>query len=386
MSIKGILNLNIYMLIVWGVVGCSPQSTTTINADQVQIDRIDSLFKDWFDRNLFHGGIVITNRGETIYENYLGVADRTWNIPMSKDVKFDIASLNKSMIAALVLKAVEEDKLHLDDKLVNLIQGFSYSGSFHPEITLHHMLCHSSGLSDYDGVDARLKQDNYREFKRLHFSNDEYVDFISNIAPVSEPGKQFHYSNFAYHLLSIILEETYGKTFSDILHDELAMPLGLLQTVSESSNEKVIDNLAKAYNFHEETGEWYQNQYIDLSLGRRIFSTTQDLNRWGQMKDNPGLLSKESLRLMKSNHLFDITRKVSYGYGWVVVDSVNKSVMGDLQIDLPYIIHGGSTDGYKSMLINVNGGELVISFLSNVGAQTNELLLARKIVNLIIEK
>ena len=59
--------------------------------------------------------------------------------------------------------------------------------------------------------------------------------------------------------------------------------------------------------------------------------------------------------------------------------------MGDLGIDLPYLIHGGSTDGFKAMLVNIDRGELVISFLSNVGNKTNELELVQKMVNLIIE-
>lgn len=59
--------------------------------------------------------------------------------------------------------------------------------------------------------------------------------------------------------------------------------------------------------------------------------------------------------------------------------------MVDLGIDLPYIIHGGSTEGYKAMLININDSEYVISFLSNVGNQTEEIELAKTVVKLLIE-
>ncbi len=347
--------------------------------------KIDSLFNAHYSQDLFHGGVVITHNGETVYENYLGLANRGWGIPFDKDVKLDIASVNKSIIAALVLKAVEEGRLNLEDNLVNLLSGFSYEGSFHPKITLHHMLSHSSGLPDYDGVAEDLRLNHFSPFKRLRFANEGYVDFISKIELINTPGQQFYYSNFAYHLLPIILEETYQKSFSAILEEKLTHPLGLNNTVSENKNEVVIPKLAKAYNYQEETGHWHQNQFIDLSLGRRVFSTASDLNRWAQAMDNPGWLTAESLQLMQQNHLAEVDTNFSYGYGWVVIDGENRSRMVDLGIKQPYIIHGGSTEGYKAMLININRGEYIISFLSNVGNRTEEIQLAQQIVNILIK-
>lgn len=362
--------------------GCQNKKKET---SPVYKQKIDSLFIAHYSQDLFHGGVVISHNGEILYENYLGLANRGWDFPFDKDVKLDIASVNKSIIAALVLKAVEEGRLNLEDKLVNLLTGFSYEGSFHPEITLHHMLSHSSGLPDYDGVAEDLKLNQFSPFKRQRFTNEGYVDFISKIEPINTPGQQFYYSNFAYHLLPIILEETYQKPFSEILKEKLTLPLGLKNTVSESKNEVVISKLAKAYNYQEKTGQWHQNLFIDLSLGRRIFSTASDLNRWAQVMDNPGWLTAKSLQLMQQNHQAEIDENFSYGYGWVVIGGANRSRMVDLGIQQPYIIHGGSTEGYKAMLININKGEYVISFLSNVGNRTEEIQLAQQIVNILIK-
>lgn len=371
------------LIVLIALVACQ---TKHINQDQKsqQIREIDSLMISRDQQDSFHGGIVISQNGKVIYENYLGTADRSWDIPVTKNVKIDIASVNKSMIAALVLKAVEDGKLSLNNKLVDLLNGFSFEGRFHPDITLHQMLCHSSGLPDYDQLPDDLRKNKFMKFKRMRFTNEEYVDFISKIEPVNEPGKQFYYSNFAYHLLAIILEETFEMPFGQILKEKLTSPLGLDHTVSASKNEETIKYLAKGYNFDDNTGEWLQNPFTDLSLGRRIFSTASDINRWAMVMDNPGYLSAHSLKQMKTNHLTGISKSVSYGYGWVVVDAENKSEMGNLEIELPYIIHGGSTDGYKAMLININNGEFVISFLSNAGDRTRELQLAKQIVHLLI--
>jgi len=101
--------------------------------------------------------------------------------------------------------------------------------------------------------------------------------------------------------------------------------------------------------------------------------------------DNPGYLNAASLQLMQQNHLAQISKSVSYGYGWVVFDKENKNEKGDLGITKPYIIHGGKTDGYKAMLININKGEYVISFLSNAGNRTREMQLAQKIINILMK-
>ena len=361
----------------------SPDASAVELYSSPKVRRIDSLFCSQYDLANFYGGVVISQKGEIIYEKYLGLADRAWGIPIDENVRFDIASLNKSMIAALVLRSVEAKKLNLDDKLVDLLADYAFEGDFHPEITLHDMLSHSSGLPDYDSVEEELKANQFLRFKRLRFSNEAYVNFISKIAPVNEPQVQFYYSNFAYHLLVIILEETYEMPFAEILQNELAQPLGLINRLSVQTNEVLIPRLAKSYQYQESTKTWQLSPFIDLSLGRRVFSTALDLNKWAQVMDNPGYLSAESLNLMKDNHLKGISDGVSYGYGWVTVDSQNPSKMGDLDIDEPYIIHGGSTDGFKAMLININEGTYVISFLSNVGNRTRELALAQQIVNIL---
>lgn len=383
---KKTINVIIAAIFLSQISGCqTEENKTVLTGLPDKIQKIDSLFRSQNLQDLFHGGVVITHKTKTIYENYLGIADRSWNIPVDKNVRFDIASVNKSMIAALTLKAVEKGLLKLDDTLVTLLSDFSYTGQFDKEITVHHLLSHTSGLPDYQEVNNNLKQNDFLKFKRLHFTNEEYVNFLSNIKPVNKPGQQFYYSNFGYHLVAIILEEAYGKPFEQVLKENLTKPLGLTNTVSQSKNEIVIPQLAEAYNYQESTGQWNKNPFIDLSLGRRIFSTAADLNRWAQVMDNPGYLSTASLELMRQNHLAQISKSMSYGYGWVVFDKDNRGEMGDLGISRPYIIHGGSTDGYKAMLININSGEYVISFLSNVGNLTQEMQLAQKIINILIK-
>ncbi|NVK48217.1 MAG: serine hydrolase, partial [Cyclobacteriaceae bacterium] len=79
---------------------------------------IEKFINDEHEKGNFSGSIVIGDREGVLFQKHAGLANRVWNIPVESTTRFDIASINKSFIAALILKAVEEYKLSLDSKLV----------------------------------------------------------------------------------------------------------------------------------------------------------------------------------------------------------------------------------------------------------------------------
>ncbi|MEO1655051.1 MAG: serine hydrolase domain-containing protein, partial [Bacteroidota bacterium] len=348
-------------------------------------NRLDSLFKVEHQAKRFDGTVVIGTKDAVIYSQAWGLANRVWDIPLEPEHRFDICSLNKSFVAALMLKAEEEGKLSLNDPLVDHLKDYTYTGHFDSNITLHQMLSHTSGLPDYEQVAPELYKDWGRAFKRKHFSSASYVDFISQLSVKGKPEGQFYYSNFAYHLLMIILEDVYQMPFAELLKVKITRPLSMDRTFSPISNETVFKQVAEGYNYEKKTDSWKRNQFIDMSSGRRIFSTAFDLYLWAKALDSPGILSEKSRDLMFRNHTKAINPDISYGYGWAVHDGQKSYRMGNLGIDRKYIIHGGSTEGFKSMLINIEQGQYIISFLANTGDQTNEIRLAQQIVAILID-
>ncbi|QCK16888.1 serine hydrolase domain-containing protein [Mangrovivirga cuniculi] len=345
-------------------------------------DQLDSLILLKNKQGLFDGTVVIGGKKVERFERAIGTADRSWGITMKQNFVFDIASLNKSFIASLIMVAEEEGKLNTSDKLVDHLESFDYKGKFSDEITIHQLLTHTSGLPNYDGVSEELRKDNFLKLKRSNFSNNEYVDFISQLDSVASPGKKFHYSNFAYHLLPIILENIYQKSFNQLLQEKICTPLELERTLSVTNNKIIIEDLVGAYEFNADAGEYQKNDFIDLTLGRRIFSSAEDLYLWGQSLNENTFLSEPSLKKIKTNHLSGINNDISYGYGWAIFDGNGEYKFGDLSVDNKYIIHGGNTGGYQSILVNVNEGELIISILSNIGDKSNLLELASTIVKI----
>jgi len=159
----------------------------------------------------------------------------------------------------------------------------------------------------------------------------------------------------------------------------------MTQTYSSSSNQVSTPNLAVGYSYHEDDKKWLANNFIDLTLGRRIFSKAGDLRLWIKEMSEGKILNQKSLTKMKANHLSEITQDLGYGYGWVTFGKGDNYGMGNLGIDEPYIIHGGNTEGFRAMAININEGDYIISFLMNSGWRTNEMELAKIIVNNLID-
>lgn len=375
------MHLLTLLLLVCFVSGC--WQSEILPDQQAEISAaLDSLFLSESVAERFSGTVAIGNQEQLIYNKAWGIADRRFNVPMETGFLFDIASVNKSMVGALVMMAVNEQKLALSDRLTDLLSGFSYSGSFDDSITVHQMLTHTSGLADYSGIDPELSADNFRAFKRLHFTNSDYIDFISRLKPAGKPGDRFHYSNFAYHLLCIIIEDIYGTDFGEVLQSKIAGPLAMAQTYSTTDNDKLKEKTVTGYQF--ENSQWIENGFIDLTLGRRVFSTAENLYTWGRAMSDTTFLPAASLNQITTNHLENISQEMSYGYGWVVYEYGDSFEMGSLPTQLPYIIHGGSTEGFKSIVVNINSGEWIISILANSGDQANEMKLVQGVTEILM--
>lgn len=370
----------IYIAISLLIIAC----TTTKNVEQSPnnaISKIDSLIQSEHQNNRFDGTIVIGTKDKILYQKAIGIANRTWDISMENDTRFDIASLNKAFSAALIVIAEEEGKLTTNDKLADYFP----KANFDKNITLHDMMTHTSGLPNYNDMSEDLKANYYKKFKRLHFSNEEYIEFIANLPMIGKPKEQFYYSNFAYHILPIILEKIYDKSYNEILQEKICQPLKMTNTFTESSNEIVHKKVAEAYSFDKGENHYYSNNFIDLTLGRRIFSTSEDLYKWSKGLSSGKILAEKSYQKIATNYTSTIDKNIAYGYGWVVNDGGNYK-MGNLEIDKKYLVHGGSTEGFKAMLTNINEGEFIIAHLSNIGNQTNEFKLTKRIVDILLQQ
>ena len=174
------------------------------------------------------GNIAVSKDGEIIYLKSIGYADISNNLKATKETKYRIGSISKSFTATLVLKAIENKKLELNqtiDKWFPMIKDSD-------KITIKQLLSHRSGI--YNFTDNL----NYLTWNTQKKTEKEMVEIITMGGNIFAPDSKAEYSNSNYLLLSYILEKTFMKSYSELLDEYIIKPIDLkILMFSEESTQ-----------------------------------------------------------------------------------------------------------------------------------------------------
>lgn len=153
-----------------------------------------------------------------------GVVTRGGAAPaFGADARFLVYSITKSFLAAAALRLVAAGELELDAPVSRWLSPLSVS----PDITLRHLLRHTSGLGDYGGL-----ADYHAAVRRggQPWSDAEFLRRTGNGEPRFAPGTGWAYSNVGYMLVRRLLEAVRAAPFGQVLEMEIFRPLGLRHT------------------------------------------------------------------------------------------------------------------------------------------------------------
>ena len=165
----------------------------------------------------FGAVLAIARAGQLGLHEAIGHADAAASRALRLDSVFSIFSVTKAITNVLVLRAIELGRFALTTRISDLVPEFS--GGLRNQITVHHLLTHTSGLP----IVFAIKPDMYID--RL----DEVVAAVcAHIQPAEPPGERVAYSPLANHaLLGEALRRTDPKrrSYRAIVHDDLLAPL-----------------------------------------------------------------------------------------------------------------------------------------------------------------
>ena len=98
----------------------------------------------------FEGVVLAARNGTVIYQGAVGLADRGRKTPHALEAPFPICSITKQFTALLIMQQVAAGKLRLDGTISDSLPDFpKNTGS---QITLKHLLTHTSGLPNTDDI------------------------------------------------------------------------------------------------------------------------------------------------------------------------------------------------------------------------------------------
>lgn len=283
---------------------------------------------------------------DLVYGKFTNGEKVTLNTP------FYTASIGKTFTAVAIAQLVEQGKLTFDDLVIDhldsLVNGMLVidGKDYISDLTLHHLLNHTSGLPDYFEdrpiTGENMMQNIFKEPNR-YWRPVELVEFTkANFSGHFEPGEGYHYTDTEYVLLGLIIEKVSGmplhKYFQEKIFGPMSMQLTSMNLRSEPAGKPDFD-MAEIY-----AGSMEISKYKSLSAdwaGGAIRSTSQDLNVFLKSLLNGQLLSREILHKMQK--WIPESQGTYYGYG------MRKWVLNELDHTLPALTligHSGSTGSF----------------------------------------
>ncbi len=183
----------------------------------------------------FCGTVLVMGQDGPLLEVSHGLADRSSGTPIHAGTRFALASLSKMFTAAAVLSAVREGLLGVGDRVVDLLPAARRPRSMDDRVTLHQLLCHTSGIGDYFEEDESLPGFTGEDYSALWWDRpsyrmerpDDFLPLYDEAVQVSVPGVEFHYSNAGFVLLGAVLEEVAEAPFVDAVTHRVLGPAGM---------------------------------------------------------------------------------------------------------------------------------------------------------------
>ena len=314
---------------------------------QMKTQQIDTLFKNMQSEKHFNGSILIGKQQQIIYSNFSGYADFPNKKRLNKSSQFEIASVSKQFTAVAVLMLYEKGKLNLTDTVQKFIPDFPY-----PNITIHQLLCHRSGLPDYFKFAEKYhKNENYL------MSNDSLLNMmrVYKPAPLEIPNKTFEYSNTGYAVLASIVERVSEMPFYQFVNQYIFDAVGMNDTYFYHYGKS---NSGNATTGHRNNYKHYERDFLSGILGDKgVFTTTYDLYLWDKALYKAKILKPETLALAFLPKHNELSPCSNYGYGWrLSCDKYGNAL----------IFHGGLWNGNNTLFIRRLSDETLIIILSNV--------------------
>ncbi|MHB0857669.1 MAG: serine hydrolase domain-containing protein [Anaerolineae bacterium] len=281
-----------------------------------------------------------------------------------------LASISKPFMGTAMLQLVEQGKLLLSDPVARYIPEFGCYGK--ENITLWHLLTHTSGLADEVEVPLWMRRASAEE--HLAAALAAFTHF--------RPGSAWEYCNISFAVMAEVVARVTGKPYPRYLCDHIVGPLGMADTAFDFQGPQT----ARMMPVHGATAEqpWgeeedHQQHFMSLQIpAGGLWSTAADLVRFGQAMLNglagrrPSVLGRPALQAMTSLHTEGITEVGSglparYALGW----GKPGYLMGHLG-SAEAFGHGGAT---ATWLWIDPAYDLVFVFLTNLWGQPNRVAL-----------
>ncbi|QCU77577.1 class A beta-lactamase-related serine hydrolase [Citricoccus sp. SGAir0253] len=206
--------------------------TTPVGALRTAVDlnELAVILDESARANTFSGAISIDEDGQAVMCRGYGWAERVLRVPNTAQTRFAVGSVSKAFTALAVMSLIEDGTLSLASRVRPML-GRDLP-DVHADVTLEHLLAHTSGIGDYrdevpgaDATDYVLTEPTHTLAETAGF-----LPLLDGRAQVDPPGTRFAVNHAAYLVLALAAERASGTPFHDLVADRVLAPAGLAGT------------------------------------------------------------------------------------------------------------------------------------------------------------
>ncbi|MEL7534322.1 MAG: serine hydrolase domain-containing protein [Bacteroidota bacterium] len=316
--------------------------------EKSQAEQLQQILDQDFVDGQFAGVVAAYAIGDQQVIVAAGQQDLEAQIPFETQSLNRIASIAKSMTAVAVLQLYEQGLIELDEPIASYLPNYPQRDA--NRISVRHLLQHSSGIGAYKSA---KETESKKEFSSL----SDAAAIFQDRDLVDEPGNAEHYTTYGYVVLGMIIEVVSGQTYEEYMQANIWDKADMKNTGVEHWGT-AYENKSKLYH-KKKRGRIRLADPNNLSNrvpGGGLYSTAEDLLKFGQAVLTDRLISESTFALMMENPGLPHEGN-PYGMGWFLYGE--NPELG------PVYGHTGGQTGCSSVLLIMPEKEAVIIVMSN---------------------
>jgi len=316
------------------------------NETDALTSKLDALFQDFSKPEAPGASVMVVHQGKVVVAKGYGLANLEERVPCGTNTNYRLASVTKQFTAMAVLMLVQRGKLRLDECLTDVFPEFPAYGR---PIAIRHLLTHTSGVLDYEDLIPKGTEIPVMDFDVLRLLMDQDKTYFP-------PGTKYRYSNSAYALLALVVEQRSGNTFARFLEQNIFRPLRMNDTLAYERGLSVVPSRAYGYSPDGKGFKRTDQSLTSSVLGDGgVYSSVADLCKWDQALYTDKLLSRKLLNLAFTPGPETDRAATRYGFGWYITEYRG----------LREIYHSGTSIGFTTRIARFPEKKFTVIILTN---------------------
>jgi CubicO group peptidase (beta-lactamase class C family) len=255
--------------------------------------------------------IAFFDHGRIIWAKGYGMADIASGRPVTPDTLFEAGSISKPVAALAALRLVQDGKLDLDQDVNARLKAWRVPENgftAQQKVTLRRLLSHGAGLTIH-GFPGYTRDQTLPSVVQVLNGQPP-----ANTAPVvvdTVPGTRWSYSGGGYVIAQLLMSETTGEPFPDLVRELVFKPAGMSHSTYEQPLPERLRNVA-ASGYKRDGQPVTDNWYVYPEMAPAgLWTTPSDLARAAieVQKDYAGkshrVLSRAMARQMLTRQIGD---------------------------------------------------------------------------------